>query len=213
MGEKVSRYKEISRRYGDPWIWGIYLTLVVLSIVESYSASSRDVAINGVYSPIIKQVIYLGIGAGFVVGLSRVNYNNKLLLLVLIPLLWVITFVSLVYVFIFGEVVNGAQRAFTIPGIGLSVQPSELAKLSAVTALAYIMAKNQQDRDVSNKGIAISSLVVALFGALMINSGLTNTLLLMSISGSMFIVGGAKWKKILAVILIYAVVGGSKRPA
>ena len=208
MGEKVSRYKEISRRYGDPWIWGIYLTLVVLSIVESYSASSRDVAINGVYSPIIKQVIYLGIGAGFVVGLSRVNYNNKLLLLVLIPLLWVITFVSLVYVFIFGEVVNGAQRAFTIPGIGLSVQPSELAKLSAVTALAYIMAKNQQDRDVSNKGIAISSLVVALFGALMINSGLTNTLLLMSISGSMFIVGGAKWKKILAVILIYAVVGG-----
>ena len=186
MGEKVSRYKEISRRYGDPWIWGIYLTLVVLSIVESYSASSRDVALNGVYSPIIKQVIYLGIGAGFVVGLSRVNYNNKLLLLVLIPLLWVITFVSLVYVFVFGEVVNGAQRAFTIPVIGLSVQPSELAKLSAVTALAYIMAKNQQDRDVSNKGIAISSLVVAVFGALMINSGLTNTLLLMSISGSMF---------------------------
>ena len=43
-------------RYGDPWIWGIYLTLVVLSVVESYSASSRDVALYGVYSPIIKQV-------------------------------------------------------------------------------------------------------------------------------------------------------------
>ena len=57
MGEKVSRYKEMSKRYGDPWIWGIYLTLVVLSIVESYSASSRDVALYGVYNPIIKQVI------------------------------------------------------------------------------------------------------------------------------------------------------------
>ena len=206
MGEKVSRYREMSKRYGDPWIWGIYLTLVVLSIVESYSASSRDVALYGVYSPIIKQVIYLGLGAFAVVGLSRVNYNNKMLLLVLIPLLWVFTFFSLVYVLFFGEVVYGAQRAFTIPIINLSVQPSELAKLSAVTALAYIMAKNQQDRDVSTKGVAISSLIVAMFGALMIKSGLTNTLLLMCISGSMFVVGGAKWKKIGAVIMIYAVV-------
>ena len=70
------------------------------------------------------------------------------------------------------------------------------------------MAKNQKDRDVSTFGIAISAAIVAIFGALMINSGLTNTLLLMSISGAMFIVGGAKWKKLLAVLLVYAVVGG-----
>lgn len=195
-------------RYGDPWIWGIYLTLVVLSVVESYSASSRDVALYGVYSPIIKQVIYLLIGAFFVIGLSRINYNNKVLLLVLIPLLWIFTMVSLIYVMVAGEVVNGAQRAFTIPVIGLSVQPSELAKLSAVTALAYIMARNQQDRDVSNKGVAISAAVVAFFGALMINSGLTNTLLLMSISGAMFVVGGAKIKKLLVVLGIYVIVAG-----
>jgi cell division protein FtsW len=207
VGEKISRYKEISRRYGDPWIWGIYLTLVVLSIVESYSASSRDVALYGVYTPIIKQVIYLGIGSAFVVGLSRVNYNNKTLLLVLIPLLWVVSLVTLIYVLFAGEVVNGAQRAFSIPFTSFSIQPSELAKLSAVTALAYIMAKNQKDRDVSNFGIAISAAIVAIFGALMINSGLTNTLLLMCISGAMFIVGGAKWKKLLVVLAIYIAVG------
>ena len=72
-------------RYGDPWIWGIYLTLVVLSIVESYSASSRDVALMGVYEPIIKQVAFLLLGSFFVIGLSRINYNNKVLLMVLIP--------------------------------------------------------------------------------------------------------------------------------
>ena len=206
--EKRSRYREMTMRYGDPWIWGIYLTLVVLSIVESYSASSRDVALYCVYSPIIKQVIYLLIGAFFVIGLSRINYNNKILLLVLIPLLWIFTMVALIYVLVAGEVVNGAQRAFTIPVIGLSVQPSELAKLSAVTALAYIMAKNQQDRDVSNKGIVISAALVAFFGALMINSGLTNTLLLMSISAAMFVVGGAKIKKLLVVLGIYIIVAG-----
>lgn len=209
MGEKVSRYREITKRYGDPWIWGIYLTLVVLSIVESYSASSREVDLLGVYKPIVKQALFLFIGAIFVFVLSRTNYNNKKLLLVLIPLLWIFTMVSLVYVLVAGEVVNGAQRAFTIPVIGLSVQPSELAKLSAVTALAYIMAKNQQDRDVSTKGIIISAALVAVFGAFMINSGLTNTLLLMSISAVMFVVGGARVKKLLVVLAVYSVVGGA----
>ena len=201
MSEKVSRYREISRRYGDPWIWGIYLTLIVLSIVESYSASSRDVAKMGVYEPVIRQVVFLAMGAVAVVGLSRINYNNRMLLLVLIPLLWIFTVLSLIYVMVNGEVINGAQRAFTIPGIGLTVQPAELAKLSAVTALAYIMAKNQQDRDVS-------TVVFAVFGALMYQSGLTNTLLLMCISGSMFLIGGARWRKLLIMGIVYVIVIG-----
>jgi cell division protein FtsW len=208
MSEKVSRYREISRRYGDPWIWGIYLTLIVFSIVESYSASSRDVAKMGVYEPVIRQVVFLAMGALCVVGLSRINYNNRMLLLVLIPLLWIFTVLSLVYVMFNGEVINGAQRAFTIPGIGLTVQPAELAKLSAVTALAYIMAKNQQDRDVSVKGLILSTVVVAVFGALMYQSGLTNTLLLMCISGSMFLIGGARFKKLFILLLVYIAVGG-----
>lgn len=206
MSEKVLRYREISRRYGDPWIWGIYLTLIVFSIVESYSASSRDVARMGVYEPVIRQVVFLAIGALFVVVLSRINYNNRLLLLVLIPLLWIFTVLSLVYVMFFGEIINGAQRAFTIPGINLTVQPAELAKLSAVTALAYIMAKNQQDRDVSVKGLVFSTVVVAVFGGLMYQSGLTNTLLLMCISGSMFLIGGARFKKLLILAIVYIVV-------
>ena len=209
MSEKVSKYREISRRYGDPWIWGIYLTLIVFSIVESYSASSRDVAKMGVYEPVIRQVVFLAMGAVAVVGLSRINYNNRMLLLVLIPLLWIFTVLSLIYVMVNGEIINGAQRAFTIPGIGLTVQPAELAKLSAVTALAYIMAKNQQDRDVSVKGLVLSTIVVAVFGALMFQSGLTNTLLLMCISGSMFLVGGARFKKLIILAIVYGVVAGA----
>ena len=195
-------------KYGDPWIWGIYLTLIVFSIVESYSASSRDVAKMGVYEPVIRQVVFLAMGAVAVVGLSRINYNNRMLLLVLIPLLWIVSVVSLVYVMFFGEIINNAQRAFTIPGVGITVQPAELAKLSAVTALAYIMARNQQDRDVSVKGLVYSTVVVAVFGGLMFQSGLTNTLLLMCISGSMFLIGGARIKKLIILALIYCAVAG-----
>ena len=99
-----------------------------------------------------------------------------------------------------------ARRAFTIPGLGLSVQPAELAKLSAVTALAYVLARTQRKKDISNVGLWASAIITSVFGGLMYSSGLTNTLLLMAISFSMILVGGAKWKKIIMLFLIYVMV-------
>ena len=61
--EKTNKYTEISQKYGDPWIWGIYIMLLLISIVESYSASSREIATQGIYMPIIKQCVFLGAGA------------------------------------------------------------------------------------------------------------------------------------------------------
>ena len=57
--EKQTRFSEIAQRHGDPWIWGIYFTLLIVSIVFNYSASSREVAAHGVYATIIKQVFFL----------------------------------------------------------------------------------------------------------------------------------------------------------
>ena len=51
--EKVNRYNELSQKYGDPWIWGINIMLLLISIVESYSAASREIATQGIYMPII----------------------------------------------------------------------------------------------------------------------------------------------------------------
>ena len=68
------------------------------------------------------------------------------------------------------------------------------------------MAKNQQDRDVSVKGLVLSTVVVAVFGGLMYQSGLTNTLLLMCISGSMFLIGGARFKKLMILGIVYILV-------
>lgn len=206
---QMSRYRELARDNGDPWIWGIYLTLIVLSIVELYSASSREVARMGVYGPLVSHIKHLVLGALIVIGLSRVKYNNKTLMLVLIPLLWVFAFVTLLYVMFFGNVINNAARSFTLPFVGLQVQPAEFAKLSAVTALAYILARNQEEKDVSTKGVLLSVGLVTVFGAMMLTSSLTNTILLMVISATMLVVGGTSWKKLLYVGLVYAVVGGS----
>lgn len=206
--EKINRYNEISRKYGDPWIWGIYITLLIISVVESYSASSREIAAQGIYMPIVKQCVFLGIGALCVVFLQRVDYNKPKFLYAMIPGLAVITVVSLIYVMFFGEVINGAQRAMTIiPGL-VTLQPAELAKLSIVTMLSYIFAKSQKNRDISNRGMFGAAFVVALYGGLMIRSGLTNTLLLVAISFSMLLIGGAQFKKIGYLMGFFVVMMG-----
>jgi cell division protein FtsW len=205
--EKTNRYTEISQKYGDPWIWGIYIMLIIISIVESYSASSREIASQGIYMPIIKQCIFLGLGAACVVGLQRVDYNRPAFLYAMIPGLAIITVFSLVYVMFFGEIINGARRAMTIlPGVTL--QPAELAKLSIVTILSYIFAKSQKNQDISINGFIAAAFAVGLYGGLMIKSGLTNTLLLIAISGSMLLIGGAKLKKIGILMIFFGIMFG-----
>ena len=205
--EKINRYTEISQKHGDPWIWGIYIMLLIISIVESYSASSREIAAQGIYMPIIKQCIFLGAGVLCVVLLQHVDYNKPQFLYAMIPGLAIVTVISLVYVMFFGEVINGARRAMTIlPGVTL--QPAELAKLSIVTMLSYIFAKSQKSQDISNGGLIAAACVVALYGGLMIRSGLTNTLLLIAISGSMLLIGGAKFKKIGILMGFFVIMFG-----
>lgn len=206
MSEKAKRYEEITAKYGDPWIWGIYLTLVIVSLVESYSASSIEIVSQGVFKPVFKQFVFLLGGFSCIAILYRTNYNNKALLAVIIPLLWLVTVVTLIIALFKGAEVNGAQRAINLPGFTL--QPAELAKLSAVTVLAFVMARNQINRDVSRTGMIISAVIVAVFGGLLIKSGLTNTVLLMAISVTMMLVGGASLKKIFFIFIAYALIGG-----
>ncbi|MBO4871632.1 MAG: FtsW/RodA/SpoVE family cell cycle protein [Muribaculaceae bacterium] len=205
--EKQTRFNEIAQKHGDPWIWGIYLALIVISIVESYSASSREVAHSAnIYAPVIKQCAFLGIGALLVVFLHRTDYNKSEFLFAMIPLLAFVTIAMLIYVMLFGEVINGARRSMRI--VGFTIQPSELAKLSIVTLLSYILAKSQKNRDVSTRGMVFAAIVVLIFGGLMVKSGMTNTIILMLISISMMLIGGAKFKKIVAVFAAYAILGG-----
>ena len=206
---KTNKYNEITRKYGDPWIWGIFIMLVIISIIESYSASSREVAKVGLYAPLIKQCIFLGVGALIVVGLLRVNYNNTLFLYFAVPILAIFAVVSLVYVMKFGDLINGARRSMTIIQGLPSIQPSEFAKLSIVTLLSYIFAKSQKNRDISTKGLVGAAIAVAIYSGLMYKSGLTNTLLLICISGSMLLIGGASVKKIVVIMVFFGFMAGS----
>lgn len=198
--------QETNRKYGDPWIWGIYITLVIISIIENYSASSRNVATMGVYMPIIKHCTFLIAGALCVYGIARVDYNKQWFLNTSIAFLAMFTVITLIWVMFFGEEVNGAQRAIKLPGF--SIQPAEIAKLSIVTLLAYILAKSQTGNDISKKGMICAGIAVAVYGGLMVKNGLTNFLLLISVCVSMLVIGGASFKKIVYLFGSLLICGG-----
>ena len=94
-----------------------------------------------------------------------------------------------------------------IPGL-VTLQPAELAKLSIVTILSYIFAKSQKNQDISTRGLVAAAVAVGIYGLLMIKSGLTNTLLLIAISGSMLLIGGARFKKILILMGFFVIMLG-----
>ncbi|MCF0219643.1 MAG: FtsW/RodA/SpoVE family cell cycle protein [Muribaculaceae bacterium] len=191
----------------DKHIWGIYICLLLISLVELYSASSREVIAHssfGVLGPVVRHAMMLGIGLIIVITLQKVHYKW------FIPATYIFVFVSIcmmIYVLFFGDIINGARRSFTL--VFFQIQPAEFMKLSAVLLVSLIMAKSQMKKDigVTNKGMWASAIAILIFGGLLIKNGMTNTILLMAVSLSMMLIGGVKFWRILTVILIYAVCG------
>ena len=206
INDKANRYEEMTRKYGDPWIWGIYFMLVLISIVETYSASSREVATMGVYMPIVKHCFFLFLGGIVLFFVHKIPYNNKAFLFGITVGLFVITLASLVYVQFFGEILNGARRSFRL--FGISIQPSEFAKLAVVTSLSLILSRTQKQNGVSNIGMWGCVAVVGVFSLFTFKSGLTNFLLLAGISLIMMVVGGISGKKILTLVIAFGILGG-----
>lgn len=188
----------------DPYIWGIYIMLLMISVIELFSASSTEVSGSNVYGPLIRHGMFLLIGFGIVLWLQKTPYTliKKFawaFAIFSLGLLLVSSFVGVEY--------NGAQRAISIAG--MTIQPAEIVKLSVVILLASILGKNQTPGGVTNYGVIMAAVVVVIFGACLWKNGLTNTLLLMSVSISMMLIGGIQWKKFAIVIGVYAVCAGA----
>lgn len=193
----------ISQLKGDPYIWGIYIMLLLVSVVELYSASASEVVGSNVYSPLIRHGLFLGLGFGILFAIQRIHYGY---IARFASIIGILSWFALVYSTFFGVNINGAQRAFMIGPF--TVQPPEIVKLTVLIWLATVLAKNQKRHDVKTRGIVISAVIVAMFGGLLALNGLTNTLLVMVVSISMFVIGGIPNKKIFTVFGIYVALFG-----
>lgn len=187
----------------DPYIWGIYLMLVLISIIELYSASASEVVGTNVYAPLIRHGMFLGIGFVLLYLTQRTHYGY---ITRFASLIGVLSWLALAYSTFMGVEINGAQRAFMLGPF--TVQPPEIVKLTVIIWLATILARSQKRHDVKTSGIVYSAVIVAAFGGLLALNGLTNTLLVMVVSVSMFLICGIPIRKILIVIGIYGVLFG-----
>lgn len=123
---------------GDRMIWIIYFSLLLISVVEVYSATSSlayGKVFNGNYNgPIIKHIVHclLGVAAAFIVHYINFRRVAKIIVFAIWPfcLAWVFL-VSLT-----GDATNGAARWGSVPIIG-NMQPSEILKMAFVVTIAY----------------------------------------------------------------------------
>ncbi len=182
---------------GDKHIWGIFLALCLISVIELYSASSREVAASsiGVFGPILRHLVLLGVGGAITLYISRIHYSRFTIFTIIFS---VISAALMIYVMFFGDIINGARRSVHLPG--LTVFPAEMVKISAVLLVALVMAR----KTVTKTKMMWAGAIIVFFSLLLIEQGLTNTLLLVAISGSMMIIGGVKWKDLLLFVLSFA---------
>lgn len=188
----------------DKYIWAIYIFILAVSVVELYSASSREITGSNVFAPLLRHGKMLVLGVFLTVGFSRLRYKW---LIPMAPFLVLGSLIIGVYVFFKGDVINGAMRSTTI--LGIPIQPSEIMKLAAVVWIALVISLTQIKRGVATKGVVWCAGIVLIFGGLLYKQGLTNTLLLMGTSFALMLIGGVEVKKFLAVLVVYGCLGGA----
>ena len=193
-----------SPRRADPYIWGIYIALLVISVVELFSASSSEVNSSNVYLPLIRHGIFLVIGLGAVLLIQNIHYKYLSRVAMLMA---VLSLGLLVFSNFFGIEINGAQRAIKIAGF--TIQPAEIVKYTVVILLARILGREQKGGGISTKGVISAAVVAVVFAACLWKNGLTNTILLFTVSVAMFLIGGMKWKQFFIVMTIYGICGGA----
>lgn len=200
-----SASKAIAAAYkNDRYIWGIYVALLAISVIELYSASSTEVTASNVYGPLIRHGKFLLIGLAIAIGLQRVHYAVFKHFAMPVAIL---SLGLLLYSTFFGVVINGAQRAIHIGGFTL--QPPEIVKLTVIIWLAAILGSSQEGHGVKLGAVwKVASIVLIFSGILWIN-GLTNTILLMGVSLCMMLIGGIQMKRILCVITVYVCFAGA----
>lgn len=197
--------KKVDNGHPDPYIWGSYLALLAVSIIELFSASSQEVHVGDIYGPIIRHAMFLGMGLIIMLVLQRTHFTK---LYYAIPAFVLVSIGLMTLVLICGTKINGVKRALEFGPIMLL--PAEFLKLSVALGIAWILSRSQikGKRDVTTQGVIACVILVLVSSGLLINQGLSNTILIVGTSFVMMLVGGVSWRKLGIVALVYATLGG-----
>jgi len=196
--------RELIKKYlqGDSVIWIIFFVLCMVSIVELYSASSTLANKAATHTaPLMRHIMFLGLGACIVIAVHIVNYKN---INKIAYILLGISILALIYAMFRGVSANDAKRWIGIAGI--QFQPSELAKLSLIVVVADLVARAKTP-GLMNKSFKIIVAVTVPICALIFKENLSTAVILFSVIFLMMIIGRVPFKK-LGLLLGSIIVAG-----
>lgn len=136
--------KILDKLQGDRVIWAVVIILSVFSVLAVYSSTGtlayRYQAGNTEYY-LFKHLFILVLGLGLMYVAHRIKYTyysrlSQIAVYLAVPLL--------ALTLLMGTSINEANRWITLPGINLSFQSSDFAKLALIMFVARVLTKRQE---------------------------------------------------------------------
>lgn len=207
--------REILTKYfrGDGVIWGVVILLSLFSLLAVYSSTgslayqSHDASTA---SYILKHfsLLVLSLVIIFITHHIPFKYYSRLS-----QLFVVIAFILLLLTLIMGTSVNQARRWLTLPGLGLTVQTSDFAKLALVMYIARILSVKQYRIGDSREVLGYLFIPTIIICGLILPANLSTALILFATVMILLFIGRVKIRYILGlifagVLLLGMLVGG-----
>jgi len=182
---------------GDKVIWMVFFFLCMISIVEVFSASSNLTYKSQNYiGPIAFHTVTIVIGA--LVAVVTLNIPCRYFKLIT-PFLLIISGITLLWVLVGGESINGANRVISLPG-GITFQPSEIAKGTMVLITAQILSAMQREDGADKKAFKYILWIVIPTAALIGIENLSTAALLLAVIFLMMFIGRVPMSQMVKLV-------------
>lgn len=172
------------------------MLLIVTGFIFIYSAGFQGE--NALIRPFYKRQIVWGL-LGIGVCLAAMVFDYRLLNRY-VWLFYAFSVVLLVMVFFVGVRIHGSHRWLSL--MGMRVQPSELAKIATIAALASYLGR--PDLDIDNPRCTVAALGIAglPFVLIALEPDLGTAMVLVPVTFAMLILAGVPWRFMAVLILI-----------
>lgn len=193
MNARIVRLRDF-----DPLLLIAALALVALGTMLIYSGSLNhwgEPKASDFSHPVVRQGTFAAVGLVLALAFARADYR---MLGVLSVGLYIASVSALVFVLLFGDATYGSRRWIEVGGT--PIQPSEIAKLVVIVALAKYFSNREEA--IRTWRVLLTSLVIAAIPAALVfaEPDLGSAVVFAAIWLGMVIVAGARWSQIFAVI-------------
>ena len=195
MNARTARLRDF-----DPILLLAALALVALGVLLIYSGSLTRYGPPTGFDfthPVVRQGVFAGVGLVLALVMARLDYK---FLGIVSAGLYIVSIAALVYVLAVGESAYGARRWILVGGT--LVQPSEIAKLVTIIALAKYLS--DREGTIGSVRVLLTSLAIAAVPAVLVfaEPDLGSALIFGVIWLGMVIVTGAKWRHLASLLAV-----------